>query len=55
MSIIQVKDLAKHFRILNRREGLGGAFRDLFSGDFRTVKAIDSISFNRILVPHEAA
>ena len=46
MSIIQVKDLAKHFRILNRREGLGGAFRDLFSGDFRTVKAVDGITFN---------
>ena len=46
MSIIQVKDLAKHFRILNRREGLGGAFRDLFSGDFRTVKAVDGITFD---------
>ncbi len=46
MSLIQVKDLSKHFKILNRREGLGGAFRDLFSGDFRTVEAVAGISFD---------
>jgi ABC-2 type transport system ATP-binding protein len=46
MSLIQVKDLSKHFKILNRREGLSGAFRDLFSGDFRTVEAVAGISFN---------
>jgi ABC-2 type transport system ATP-binding protein len=46
MSLIHVKDLSKHFKILNRREGLGGAFRDLFSGDYRTVKAVDGISFD---------
>jgi ABC-2 type transport system ATP-binding protein len=46
MSLIHVKDLSKHFKILNRREGLGGAFRDLFSGNFRSVKAVDGISFD---------
>ncbi|HXD10587.1 MAG TPA: ATP-binding cassette domain-containing protein [Anaerolineales bacterium] len=46
MSLIQTKDLSKHFKILNRREGLTGAFKDLFSGDFRTVKAVDGISFD---------
>ncbi|MFN8413771.1 MAG: ATP-binding cassette domain-containing protein [Anaerolineales bacterium] len=46
MSLIHIKDLTKHFQILNRREGLGGAFRDLFSGDYRTVKAVDGISFD---------
>src|SRR5687767_14990700 len=46
MSLIHVKDLAKHFKILNRREGLGGAFRDLFSGDYRTVEAVAGISFD---------
>ena len=45
MSLIRVKDLSKHFKILNRREGLGGAFRDLFSGDYRTVEAVAGISF----------
>jgi len=46
MSLIHIDNLSKHFKILNRREGLGGAFRDLFSGDYRTVKAVDGISFD---------
>jgi ABC-2 type transport system ATP-binding protein len=46
MSLIHIQDLSKHFKILNRREGLSGAFKDLFSGDFRTVKAVDGISFD---------
>ena len=46
MSLIHIQDLSKHFKILNRREGLSGAFKDLFSGNFRTVKAVDGISFD---------
>lgn len=46
MSLIHVKDLSKHFKILNRREGLGGAFRDLFSGNYRTVEAVAGVSFD---------
>ena len=46
MSLIHVEHLSKHFKVLNRREGLNGAFRDLFSGDYRTVKAVDDISFD---------
>ncbi|MFZ0491837.1 MAG: ATP-binding cassette domain-containing protein [Acidimicrobiia bacterium] len=46
MSLIHIDDLSKHFRVLNRREGLGGAFRDLFSRDYRTVKAVDGVSFD---------
>ena len=46
MSLIHIENLSKHFKVLNRREGLRGAFRDLFSGDFRTVKAVDRISFD---------
>ena len=46
MSLIHVNNLTKHFKVLNRREGLSGAFRDLFSGDYRTVKAVDGISFD---------
>ena len=46
MNLIHIQDLNKHFKILNRREGLGGAFRDLFSGDYRTVKAVDGISYD---------
>jgi ABC-2 type transport system ATP-binding protein len=46
MSIIHIQALSKHFKILNRRQGLGGAFRDLFSGDYRTVRAVDGISYD---------
>jgi ABC-2 type transport system ATP-binding protein len=46
MPLIHIHDLSKHFKILNRREGLGGAFRDLFSGDYRTVAAVAGISFD---------
>jgi ABC-2 type transport system ATP-binding protein len=45
MAIIEVQSLSKHFRSLNRREGLLGAVRDLFSTDYRLVKAVDDISF----------
>jgi ABC-2 type transport system ATP-binding protein len=46
MNLIHIEHLSKHFRILNRHEGLGGAFRDLFSGDYRTVEAVADISFD---------
>ncbi|MBN2117622.1 MAG: ATP-binding cassette domain-containing protein [Anaerolineales bacterium] len=46
MSLIHIKDLTKHFKILNRREGLSGAFRDLFSGNYRTVEAVAGVSFD---------
>ncbi len=43
---IELQDIKKHFRILNRREGLWGSVRDLFSRNYRWVKAVDGISFN---------
>jgi len=46
MSLIHIDKLSKHFKVLNRREGLGGAVRDLFSGDYRTVEAVAGISFD---------
>ncbi|RPI34934.1 MAG: ATP-binding cassette domain-containing protein [Chloroflexota bacterium] len=46
MSLIHIQNLSKHFKMLNRREGLGGAVRDLFSGDYRLVRAVDGISFD---------
>jgi ABC-2 type transport system ATP-binding protein len=46
MSLIHIQNLSKQFKILNRREGLSGAFRDLFSGDYRTVEAVAGISFD---------
>ncbi|PCK08397.1 MAG: ABC transporter ATP-binding protein [Alteromonadaceae bacterium] len=46
MSLIKIDNLKKHYKVLNRREGLGGAFKDLFSGNYRTVKAVDDISLS---------
>jgi ABC-2 type transport system ATP-binding protein len=46
MALIHIEDLSKHFKILNRRQGLSGSVRDLFSRDYRTVKAVDGISFD---------
>lgn len=43
---ILLDDISKHFRILNRREGLKGAILDLFSRNYRIVKAVDGISFS---------
>lgn len=43
-SIIQLKDVMKEFRILNRHEGLKGSFRDLFSRDYRTITAVNHVS-----------
>ena len=46
MNLIHIENLTKHFKILNRHPGLGGAVRDLFSSDYRFVKAVDGISFD---------
>src|SRR5687768_2905635 len=46
MPLIHIENLNKHFRILNRKPGLTGAIRDLFSNDFRVVKAVDGISYD---------
>ncbi|MGO0059331.1 ABC transporter ATP-binding protein [Brevibacillus fluminis] len=44
--MIHVKNLQKEFKIHQARAGLGGALRDLFSREYKTVKAVDSISFD---------
>lgn len=44
MNGIHINNVTKHYRVLKRREGLGGAVRDLFSRNYETVKAVDSIS-----------
>jgi ABC-2 type transport system ATP-binding protein len=46
MPLIHIQNLTKHFRILNRHEGMKGALRDLFSSDYRVVKAVDGISLD---------
>ncbi|MDA5110066.1 MULTISPECIES: ABC transporter ATP-binding protein [Brevibacillus] len=43
--MIRVSHLQKEFHIHQARAGLAGAFRDLFSREYKTVKAVDDISF----------
>lgn len=44
--IIQIKNVSKEFKILNRREGLKGTFLDLFSRDYRILKAVDDVTMD---------
>ncbi len=43
---IEMKNVVKEFKVLNRHEGLKGSLRDLFSRDYKTVTAVDNISVN---------
>ncbi len=43
---IQLKHVNKEFKTLNRREGLKGSIRDLFSRDYSIVKAVNDISLD---------
>lgn len=45
-NLIHLENVKKHFKVLNRREGLAGAFRDLFSRNYRYVKAVDGINLD---------
>src|SRR6202047_4194406 len=44
--LIYVHDLSKHFRSFHRREGLWGSIQNLFVRDYRTVAAVDCVSFS---------
>ena len=43
-SIIRLTNVNKEFKVLNRREGLKGSIRDLFSLDYKIIKAVNDIS-----------
>ncbi|MCR4794413.1 MULTISPECIES: ABC transporter ATP-binding protein [Ruminococcus] len=43
-AIIEIKNVSKEFKVLNRHEGLKGSLKDLFSRDYKTVRAVDNIS-----------
>ena len=43
-AIIKLQDVTKEFKVLNRREGLKGSIKDLFSRDYKIVKAVNHIS-----------
>jgi len=44
--LIYVSNLSKHFRAFHRREGLWGGIQNLFVRDYRTVTAVDRVSFS---------
>ena len=45
-NIIEIKNITKEFKVLNRREGLKGSLKDLFSRNYKIVRAVDNISMN---------
>ncbi len=45
-NMIEIKNITKEFKVLNRREGLKGSIKDLFSRDYKIVRAVDNISMN---------
>ena len=45
-NIIEIKNITKEFKVLNRRECLKGSLQDLFSRDYKIVRAVDNISMN---------
>jgi ABC-2 type transport system ATP-binding protein len=43
--LIYLHDLSKHFRSFHRREGIWGSIQNLFVRDYKTVAAVDRVSF----------
>ncbi len=44
--VIEIKNISKEFKVLNRHEGLKGSLKDLFSRDYKIVHAVDNISMS---------
>lgn len=44
--IITIKNITKEYKVLNRHEGIKGSLKDLFSKDYKTIRAVDDISMN---------
>lgn len=45
-NVIEIKNVVKEFKVLNRREGLKGSIKDLFSRNYKIVRAVDDVSMN---------
>jgi ABC-2 type transport system ATP-binding protein len=43
---IRVAQLTKHFRVHQKAPGLGGSLRSLFRREYRTVKAVEDVTFD---------
>ncbi|HYK88321.1 MAG TPA: ATP-binding cassette domain-containing protein [Acidobacteriota bacterium] len=46
MSFIEVQNLRKEFRVFRHREGVWGAFKDLFHRKYQTLAAVDGINLS---------
>ena len=46
MSFIEVHNLRKEFRVFKHREGVWGAFKDLFQRNYQPLAAVDGINFS---------
>jgi len=46
MALIHVQHLVKQYKTFDRREGLRGAFLDLFNREYKTLRAVDDVSFD---------
>jgi ABC-2 type transport system ATP-binding protein len=44
-ALIEVRELSKHFRTFQRREGIWGGIQNLFVREYRTVEAVNKVSF----------
>lgn len=44
--VITLKDVSKEFKVLNRREGIKGSIKDLFSRDYHIVNAVNHVSLD---------
>ena len=44
--VITLNDVSKEFKVLNRREGIKGSIKDLFSRDYHIVNAVNHISMD---------
>lgn len=45
-NVISLSHVSKEFKVLNRREGLKGSLKDLFSRDYKIINAVNDVSLN---------
>lgn len=45
-TVIELENVSKVFKVLNRHEGMKGSIRDLFSRDYRNVVAVNDVSMS---------
>src|SRR3954465_13360822 len=46
MPIVDVRDLTKIYRVVQKKPGLGGAIKGLFRREYKTVRAVDGVTFS---------